>query len=171
MGTQALRKNFVLAGLFISALACQTTASQQPADETLPELTAEQEQARSGGKTLIILRTSCDQSSGTDATIQARVNVAAPTPLSNWVTLDNAGNDRERCDENHYYVTFPANSGNVLHLRTDSWGAGPGWKLAWAAVYPPAGSSKKKTWNIWMGSRKHRGEWCIYEDTVPYNCP
>jgi hypothetical protein len=170
MGTQALRKKLTLIGLLISTVACETLASKPPAEGPLPELTAEQQHARSGGKTLIILQTSCDRYSGTDATIQARVN-ASGGGYTNWVTLDNAGNDRERCDEDDYYVTFPAGSGSVLHLRTDSWGAGPSWKLAWASVYPPSGPSTKKIWNIWLGDRHHRGTWCVYEDTVPYNCP
>ena len=126
------------------------------------------EKARAGNKTLIILKTSCVRYAGTDSRIEARVNT--PDGYSGWVELDNAGNDRERCDEDYYYVTFPPQSGTVLHLRTNSSLAGPAWRLSWAEVHAPSGFKSKKVWDIWIGDRKHRGKWCVYENAVPQNC-
>ena len=116
------------------------------------------------GKTLIILKTSCDKRSGTDANIQVQVN--NNKGYTDRVTLDHKGDDRERCNEDYYYVTFPHDAGSIARLRTDSWGAGPSWKLQSVAVYPanPAYPDRQIIWNTWLGDRKHRSIWCEYQD-------
>jgi hypothetical protein len=134
------------------------------------KLEAARQAAKSGGKTLIVLKTSCDKRAGTDANIQVQVN--DNNGYTNWVTLDNQGNDRERCDEDYYYVTFPHDAGSVARLRTDSRGAGPSWKLYSVSVYPAntAFPERKLIWNTWLGDRKHRGTWCEYQDGISSNC-
>jgi hypothetical protein len=127
------------------------------------------EKARDNKKHLIILKTSCVRYAGTDSRIEARVNKSDGN-YSGWVELDNSGNDRERCDEDYYYVTFPAQAGSILHLRTNSRGIGPAWKLLRAEVHSPYTIDTNKSWDIWIGDRKWRGDWCVYEDGVPYNC-
>ena len=160
--------------VFLSAatLACGTLAKESPSAANTAKLEAAQQQARAGNKTLIVLYTSCDRYSGTDSNVQARVNASGGGSTS-WVTLDNAGNDRQRCDKDYYYVTFPPGSGSVLHLRTDSRLAGPSWKLARADVYPASQDKapSQKNWGIWLGDRKYRGTWCEYHDTATHNCP
>lgn len=126
--------------------------------------------AKESGKTLIILKTSCDNDAGTDANIQVQVN--NDNGYTDWVTLDNKGSDRERCDEDYYYVTFPHDAGSVARLRTDSRGVAPSWKLEWVAVYPanPGFPDRKRIWNTWLGDRKHRRVWCEYQDGLSSNC-
>jgi hypothetical protein len=126
------------------------------------------EKARNSKKHLIILKTSCVGYAGTDSRIEARVNTS--DGYSDWVKLDNSGNDRERCDEDHYEVTFPAQAGSILHLRTNSRGIGPSWKLQRAEVHSPYTIDTDEAWEIWIGDGKWRGEWCVYENGVPYNC-
>jgi hypothetical protein len=134
-------------------------------------LKAAQETAKKQGKTLIILKTSCTKKAGTDSEIQVQVN-NGNNGNTDWVSLDNSGNDRERCDEDYYYVTFPHDAGSVVRLRTNSRGAGPSWKLEKVSIYPanPTKEPRETIWNIWLGDNKHRGTWCAYEGAVAAGC-
>ena len=158
------RAVFILVLSFL-AVVCGTAGADGDS-----QLEAARQAAKKSGKTLIILKTSCDKKAGTDANIQVQVNDS--NGYTGWVTLDNKGNDRERCDEDYYYVTFPHDAGSVARLRTDSRGAGPSWKLQSVSVYPanPAYPIRQRVWNSWLGDRKHRGDWCEYQDGVPANC-
>jgi hypothetical protein len=131
---------------------------------------------------LIVLKTSCDFFSGvgTDADIQARLPAEGPSEpiegspeedsgFTNWVTLDdpNDFNDRERCDENYYKVTFAykVNPSGLtgLRLRTNSENPGSPWKLSTAEVAIPNQGKKTVIWNKWLGNKKNKGKWCEYD--------
>jgi hypothetical protein len=165
MRTMRDKKALYALALGLVAVACGTVGGGGGS-----KLETARQTARSGGKTLIILKTSCDWRAGTDANIQVQVNDS--NGYTNWVTLDNQGNDRERCDEDYYYVTFPNDAGSVARLRTDSRRAAPSWKLHSVSVYPanPAIPDRKRVWDIWLGDPKHRGTWCEYQDGVAANC-
>lgn len=130
---------------------------------------------------LIVLKTSCDFFSGvgTDSDIQARLPAKGPSAPSedpnkkdsgytNWVTLDdpNDFSDRERCDENHYKVTFAYEVNPTglteLRLRTNSKYPGSSWKLSTAQVAIAGTDDKKVIWNKWLGGKKYKGKWCEY---------
>jgi hypothetical protein len=120
---------------------------------------------------IIILKTACETRAGTNSNIQAQL-AKKGGGYTNWVTLDNSGNDRKKCAEDYYKVTFSDAIAGVenLRLRTDSSGTAPGWKLAWTEVSIP-GKKEKKSWNMWLGDKKYEDQWCVYVSTGPINCP
>jgi hypothetical protein len=128
---------------------------------------------------IIILKTACEKDAETTSNIQAQIS-KAKGGYTNWVTLDNSGNDRKKCAEDYYNVNF---SDEVtlfdtnelplvenLRLRTDSKYPGRSWKLAWAEVSIP-GKKERKTWNIWLGDKKYKDQWCVYVSQGPIDCP
>jgi hypothetical protein len=119
----------------------------------------------------IILKTACQNLAGTNSNIQAQLPKQGGGN-TNWVTLDNPGNDRKKCAEDSYTVTFsdPIAGVENLRLRTDSSGASPSWKLAWTEVSIP-GTKQKKIWNRWLGANKYKGQWCVYTSNGADNCP
>lgn len=147
----------------LCALGCQTLETEKIGSGPKPGPEALQERS---GKSLITLKTADVFHAGTDSWIQARLNPEDP-----WITLDNAGNDRERDDEDFYWVQFPpGRTGTYLYLRTNSRGVGPSWKLSWVEVAHPNGPKQKTIWNQWLGSTSKRGTWCEYTSQGPIPC-
>jgi hypothetical protein len=125
---------------------------------------------------LIILKTACESKAGTNSTIQAQLPKKGGG-YTNWVTLGDPGGKLEKCDEDYYEVTFSDvvtldNSPNAenLRLRTNSRGLAPSWKLAWTEVSIGNFNKDKRTWNIWLGDKKNKGEWCVYNSKGLVNC-
>lgn len=120
---------------------------------------------------VIILKTACEEDAGTNSNIQAKLGSLANQDgyTTNWVTLNNPGNDRTRCAEDYYKVTFSDAISGVrkLKLRTDSAGLAPSWKLAWVEVAIP-GQKQRTSWNIWLGGKKQKGQWSEYILDVPF---
>lgn len=144
------------------ALGCQTLETEKIGPEAKPGPAELQERA---AKSLITLKTADVFQAGTDSWIQARLDPEDP-----WITLDNSGNDRERGDQDHYWVTFPAGrTGTNLYLRTNSRGVGPGWRVSWVEVAHPNGPKQKRVWDQWVGSTSRRGVWCeyTYQGSIP----
>ncbi|MEA2559747.1 MAG: hypothetical protein QOH06_1251 [Acidobacteriota bacterium] len=156
------RNLLVLAVVTACAFGCGTLGTENKDSSGNSE-----EMETRAGKSLIILKTADVYQAGTDSSIQARLRETDP-----WITLDNPGNDRERGDEDYYWVQFPpAVLGTNLYLRTNSRGVAPSWKVSWVEVNHPQGPKEKKVWNMWLGSGSRRGTWCDYTQQGPISCP